>query len=94
MVMAVEFTYIKDPQAELDYAFDWTDWLGSGEALSGTSWTVPAGLTKISETYTPYVSVCRIGGGAVGTSYIVTCRITTNQGEVDRRSLLLTVDNR
>ncbi len=92
--MPVEFAYIKDPGAALDYGFDWTDWLGASETITGTSWTVPAGLTKVSESFTAYVSVCRISGGAVNTSYTVTCQITTNEFEVDRRSILLTVQNR
>lgn len=92
--MPVEFVYIKDPGATLDYSFDWTDWLGDSETIIATSWTVPAGLAKVSESYSAYVSTCRISGGTVGTSYTVTCQITTNEGEIDRRSLLLTVENR
>jgi len=92
--MPVEFVYIKDPGATLDYSFDWTDWLGANETVSSTSWTVPAGLTKVSESNTSYTSTCRISGGVDGTSYTVTCQITTNLGEIDRRSLQLTVQNR
>lgn len=92
--MSVEFVYIKDPGATLDYAFDWTDWLGDGETITGTSWTVPAGLNKVSESASAYVSVCRISGGTVGVNYTVTCQITTSEGEIDRRSLQLTVQNR
>jgi hypothetical protein len=92
--MPVEFAYIKDPGATLDYGFDWTDWLGTSETITATSWTVPAGLTKVSESISSYVSVCRISGGAVNASYTVTCQITTNEGEVDRRSILITVQNR
>lgn len=92
--MPVEFVYIKDPGAILDYSFDWTDWLGTNETITATSWTVPAGLTKVSEAFSAYVSTCRISGGTAGTGYTVTCQITTNEGEIDRRSLLLTVENR
>lgn len=92
--MPVEFVYIKDPQATLDYSFDWTDWLGTGETISSTSWTVPAGLTKVSEVATSYISTCRISGGVLGTSYTVTCQITTNLGEIDQRSLQLTIQDR
>lgn len=92
--MPVEFAYIKDPGATLDYAFDWTDWLGTGETITASSWTVPAGLTNVGVTFSAYASVCRISGGSVNTSYTVTCQITTSDGEIDRRSMLITVENR
>lgn len=92
--MPVEFVYIKDPGATLDYSFDWTDWLGSNETITATSWTVPAGLTKVSETFSAYVSTCRISGGTVGNTYTVTCQISTNTGEVDQRSLNLVIQER
>ncbi len=92
--MPVDFVYIKDPGATLDYSFDWTDWLGTGETIASTSWTVPAGLTKVSETNTAYTSTCRISGGVVSTNYTVTCQITTSTGEIDRRSLQLSVQDR
>lgn len=92
--MPVEFVYIKDPGATLDYSFDWTDWLGASETITATSWTVPAGLTKVSESNSSYVSTCRISGGTLNTSYTVTCQITTNEGEIDQRSLQLVVQDR
>lgn len=92
--MPVEFVYIKDPGASLDYSFDWTDWLGTNETISSATWTVPAGLSKVSEVNTAYIATCRISGGTAGVNYTVTCQITTNQGEIDRRSLQLNVQNR
>ena len=92
--MPVEFSYIKDPQASLDYSFDWTDWLGTGEIISSSTWTVPAGLSKGAEVTTSTVSTCRISGGSAGTNYTVTCQITTNTGEIDQRSLQLVVQER
>lgn len=92
--MPVEFVYIKDPGATLDYSFDWTDWLGASETITATSWTVPAGLTKVSESRSDYISTCRISGGTLNTSYTVTCQITTNEGEIDQRSLQLVVQDR
>lgn len=93
--MPVEFVYIKDPQASLDYSFDWTDWLGGGEYITGTSWTVPAGVSKVgSETFSTTISTCRISGGTIGNTYTVTCQISTNTGEVDQRSLNLVIQER
>lgn len=34
-----------DPDAILDYAFDWSDWLAEGESISQSTWTGPTGVT-------------------------------------------------
>lgn len=92
--MPVEFVYIKDPGATLDYSFDWTDWLGTGETITATSWTGDAGITLGAQTFSAYTSTCRISGGTAGSNYTATCQITTSTGEIDRRSLQLKVQNR
>ena len=43
-------TYIKDPQAVLDYAWDWAGWLAEGESISEHTVTVPEGITLDSAT--------------------------------------------
>jgi hypothetical protein len=41
---------LKDPQAVLDYGFDWSKWLGT-DTISTSTWTVPVGITKDSDTH-------------------------------------------
>lgn len=93
--MAALEVLTKDPDATLDYGFDWQDegWLGSDTIVSAT-WTVPAGLTKVSETNTTTTATVWLSGGAVQSDYTVTCRITTAGGRIDDRSLLIQVRNR
>ena len=92
----VERTFIKDPGATLNYGFDWLaeGWLIGGDTLASATWTVPAGLTKVSETHTSTVATVVLSGGTVNTNYTVTCAITTANGLIDERSLLFQVRQR
>ncbi|MCL4867803.1 MAG: hypothetical protein KJ063_02445 [Anaerolineae bacterium] len=84
----MEFT--KDPQAVLDYKWDWSDWLADGETI--TSHTVTAsGLTldshNVSDGNTSVTAW--LSGGAIHTKYRVVCTITTNQGRTDERTMII-----
>ena len=78
--------YIKDPQARLDYAVDWSLWL-SGDTIASVAWTVPAGLTMESQSHTATVATVWLAGGEVGATYTVVCEVTTAAGRTDDRTL-------
>lgn len=84
----------KDPQATLDWAFDWTSWLSESETISSATVTVDAGLTKDSQTNTTTKVTAWISGGSLGTTYKVACRVTTNQGRTDERTIGIRVTER
>jgi len=97
--------YTKDPDAVLDYVFDWkalvngsalSDWLGTSETISTQTITVPTGLTLDSSSITDSSTTVTawLSGGTVGTSYTVSCKITTNQGRTDERSITISVSER
>lgn len=77
----------KDPAAVLDYVFNWSDWLESGETISSHVVTVDTGLTKDSDSESSGVVTIWLSGGTHGTDYIVACEITTNLGRTDERSI-------
>lgn len=86
---------IKDPQAVLDYIFDWSAWL-AGDTISTQTLTVDTGITIDSSeigggntTVTAWVS-----GGTAGKSYRVTSRVTTAGGRTDERSIVILVRDR
>lgn len=81
----------KDPQAKLDYAVDWTAWLGSSETISTSTWTVPSGLTKSAESNTTALAVVWLTGGTVGERYALTNHIITNQGREDDRTFTVLI---
>lgn len=86
--------FVKDPQATLDYVFDWGPWL-TNDTITNSQWTVPSGLTNEAAD-TPSESTTRIflSGGAEGENYTVTNRITTNAGRTDERSIEIRVRQR
>lgn len=86
--------YTKDPDARLDYTVDWSSWLGASETISVATFIVPSGLTLESESSDTTSATVWLSGGTVGQLYVVTSRITTNEGRIDDRSILIVVEER
>ena len=87
--------FTKDPQAVLDYTIDWTKWLDEvGDSIATSTWIVPTGLTKVTETNTTKLATVWLSGGTVGENYTVTNRITTVGGRADDRSITIRVQER
>ena len=86
-------SFLKDPSAILDYQNDWSDWLGT-DTIATSTWTVPTGLTKVSDTNTTTTATIWLSGGTAGMSYTAVNRITTAGGRTEDRSLSFTVVER
>lgn len=87
-------TVTKDPDATLDYGFDWTNWMQTSETISTVAWTVATGLTKGSEDTGDYIAKVWLSGGTAGQRYTVACKITTNQSRIDERTMTIIVEER
>jgi len=88
-------TFIKDPHAVLDYAFDWSQWLEDEETIVSYTITAASGITSASSSFTTTGSVVTwITGGTVGVRYPVACLITTSASRVDERTIKIDVRNR
>lgn len=85
--------YALDPDAVLDYKFDWTAWLGAGETITTKTVIGTAGITVDSSVIVAGAVTVWVSAGVVGTQR-VTCRITTNQGRTDDRTIVLRVRGR
>jgi len=74
-------TILKDPEATLDYTFNWTDWLArsSNDTIVTALVTATDGLTIVSSAVIDGGRKVQafISGGTAGTTYKVTCHITT-----------------
>lgn len=91
----MSWTYIHDPQSELDYAFDWSGWLQPDERIATHTVTVGAGLTLVqSQVTTDGKAIVWVSGGTTGTAPTITCHITTSQGRADDRTIRLLIRNR
>ena len=87
-------TFTKDPNAVHDYAIDWSTWL-AGDQISESGWSVSDPALEVSdETNTATQATVWLSGGALGTSYTVTNKITTQAGRIDERSFIVQVQDR
>ena len=84
-------TFIKDPDAKLDYQWDWSDWLDSGDEIASAVFTVPSGLTNVSNSKTTTTATIWLSGGTAGETYEIACEITTAQTRIDERTVCIRV---
>lgn len=87
----------KDPDAVLDYSFDWGAWLADGESIASHAVTVD-GVTLDSNSIGGDVVTAWVSGGtaAPGEVASITCRITTDSlpARVDQRTVYLKIRER
>jgi hypothetical protein len=81
----------KNPSAIIDYAVDWTTWMAAGDSLATVTWTVPSGITKVSDTTDGAKCIIWLSGGTVGQNYTLTCSIVTTDGRTDSRQIVIKV---
>jgi hypothetical protein len=84
----------KDPDAVLDYSWNWSAWLQPSENISAHSILAPTGITLDSSSADAGVVTAWLSGGTNGQTYRVTCRVTTDQGRTDDRSIEVWVQDR
>lgn len=90
--MAADFT--KDPDANLDYSWDWTSWLQGGETITASTVTTTAGITLGTVTFTNVRTTAWLSAGDAGKLYQATNRITTSLGRIDDRTITIRVQQR
>lgn len=92
----------KDVEAQLIYTFDWSQWLDDGDSLAQVEYTVaarrndPTPITIEAEglAVNNTKSYVELAGGQVDKVYIVTAKVTTANGLVDRRNFRIQVEAR
>lgn len=95
----VEAVFPKDPDAVLDYKFDWNDadrgpWLQTGESITSHVITVDAGITKDSDSESDGAVTVWLSGGSAGESYDIACKIVTALNRTDERTIRIIVEDR
>jgi len=92
---SVKATILKDPDAVLDYTFDWTAWLaGIADTLASQQMVVDTGITLNSSSIDGSKVIAWLSGGTAGTTYRVTCRVVTAGGRTDDRSIYIKIVER
>ena len=67
----------KDEVGQLDYVFDFCDWLTGGDYIADATFILPPGLDWISSKNTSKTATVWVSGGTQGESYRVDCIVTT-----------------
>lgn len=92
----------KDPEAQLIYTFNWSDWLEGSDTISTVTYSVaarrndptPVTIESSGKTDSDTDTYVELAGGQADKTYIVTCKVTTSDGVIDRRNFRLNVKNR
>ena len=84
--MGTNSAFMKDPNSTLDFAIDWSAWLGT-DTIATATWTVPTGITKVTDSASTTVATIWLSGGTAGAQYDLLCRITTAGGRTDDRTI-------
>jgi hypothetical protein len=89
-------TITKDPNATLDYTFDFTDWLAvvADTIASVTFWGVTGVMVLGSGIVAGKKVTVWVTGGTSGTTGSVTARIVTTGGRTDDRTIFFKVKDR
>lgn len=86
---------IKDPNARLDYAWDWSAWLDDGETITSHTVTVASGdVTLDGDDEDAGIVTAWVEGGTVGTTSRLTCHIVTSEAREDDRTRSITIRER
>lgn len=78
----------KHPSATLDYQLSWSTWLGV-DTISVSAWTVPTGITKVSDSNTTTTSTVRLSGGTDEVDYQCDNLVTLASGQIDTKSIII-----
>lgn len=81
--------FTKRTTAKLDYLFDWSLWLETGETIVSYVLTVESGITKVSDAKvnSDKAVVVWLEGGTLGERYTIDCTITTTSARIDPRRM-------
>ena len=89
---------LKDPSAELDYAFNWRPdtkpWLEADETIASYIVTPDTGITLKTHSEANGKVTVWLSGGTAGENYKVACLITTSAGRTDERTIWIKVVER
>ncbi len=90
--MSLSWTAPKDPDEVKDYGLLWASLLGT-DTINTSTWTVPAGITKDSDSMTDTTTTVWLSGGTAGDSYFLLNRIMTAGGRTYDRTVKLKMKN-
>lgn len=91
------YQVVKDPDATLDYGFNFENWLNDGDTISASSWAAyivdgeGTVLTVVSDSFTDTTTKTTVEAGDLGQRYMLTNSIETAEGLKDDRSINIVI---
>ena len=86
-------SFVKDPDAVLDYQVNWSDWL-NGDTISTSAFAADPGITVDSDANTSTAATVWLSGGTAGSIYQVVNSITTAAGRSDDQTITIFVQQK
>jgi len=87
--------FLKDEDAALDYAVDWTEACAGVRTVVDSQWRVaPAGLVLAPLGADDKLTTVRVSGGVVGTLYRLSNLVNFSDGTRDERTMVVRVEKR
>lgn len=68
----------KDAQSILDFSIDLSNLLQTGETISTSSWSVPTGITRVTDTNNDEIATIWLSGGTLNNIYELVNTVVTN----------------
>jgi hypothetical protein len=83
----------KDPDEVLDYGIDWTARL-AGDTIQSSTWIVPDGITKVSDSSNDTSTEIWLSGGTLGAALQITNRVVTHGARTMDQSVTLLIKSK
>lgn len=84
----------KHPSSEKWYYLQWNATELQGAVISTITWTVPSGITKLSESINGMFVGIKLSGGTLGQEYACALEINTNLPEILHATLVVKIDSK
>lgn len=84
----------KDPNEKLDYTINWSAALVGTDTIVSSEWDIPSGIVGSQQDHDDTKTIIWLSGGNIGEKYSISNKITTRDGRIMERSILLKIKNR
>lgn len=82
----------KAPGTEINYSFEWADWLSTGTTIQSSTWAADTGLTVAALSIQGSKTTATISGGTNGVAYRARNTVEADNGETDTREVVVVVN--
>jgi len=89
--MALTSKFSKYAISNLDYQWDYSEWLETTETIVSASVVADTGIDLGTVTNTTTTVTAWLSGGTAQTTYEISCQIQTTLGRIDKRLIEITI---